>query len=69
MIVIGEGGSRIREVGRAAVPRWKRCSTAACTLELFVRVDADWSRSRLGLREMGYIYAAEWTGAASPGRA
>lgn len=53
-IVIGERGSRIREIGTAA--RLEIQAILGCTvhLELFVRVDEDWSRSRLGLREMGY---------------
>lgn len=58
MIVIGEGGSRIREIGMAA--RTEIAALLGCSvhLELFVRVDADWSRSRLGLREMGYTQSS-----------
>ncbi len=68
MIVIGEGGSRIREVGRAARAEMEALLDCSVHLELFVRVDADWSHSRLGLREMGYTQQSG-TGAASPGRA
>ena len=53
-IVIGEGGSRIREIGRAARLEIEPLLGCAVHLELFVRIDEDWSRSRLGLREMGY---------------
>lgn len=53
-IVIGEGGSRIREIGTAARREIEPLLDCTVHLELFVRVDEDWSRSRLGLREMGY---------------
>jgi GTP-binding protein Era len=53
-IVIGEGGSRIREIGKAARVEIEALLGCAVHLELFVRVDEDWSRSRMGLREMGY---------------
>lgn len=53
-IVIGEGGSRIREIGTAARLQMAEILGCAVHLELFVRVDEDWSHSRLGLREMGY---------------
>jgi GTP-binding protein Era len=54
MIVIGESGSRIREIGMAARAEMEALLGCSVHLELFVRIDADWSRSRMGLREMGY---------------
>ena len=59
LIVIGEKGSRIREIGTAA--RQDIAALLGCPvhLELFVRVDEEWSHSRAGLRDMGYTPSHE----------
>jgi GTPase len=54
-IVVGRGGSRIRELGiaaREAVAESLKIRTVH--LSLFVKVLAEWSREEAGLRRLGY---------------
>lgn len=53
-ILIGEGGATLREIGTAARLEIQELLDTQVFLELFVRVDAEWSHNQLGLREMGY---------------
>jgi GTP-binding protein Era len=53
-ILIGEGGATLRTIGTAARLEIETMLGTKVFLELFVRVDPEWSHSQLGLREMGY---------------
>lgn len=53
-IVVGERGRMVREIGTAAREEIGQLLGCRVHLQLFVRVDPDWSKSAKGLREMGY---------------
>jgi len=53
-IIVGRGGSMIRDIGQAARYDIERLLEARVFLRLFVRVDKDWTRSDRLLREFGY---------------
>jgi GTP-binding protein Era len=53
-IVVGKGGARIRELGRAARLAVSEMLGRPAHLKLFVRVTEDWSRRQHNLRELGY---------------
>jgi GTP-binding protein Era len=53
-ILIGKGGSMLKEIGRLARLDMERFFAARVYLELFVRVQKDWSRDAKMLREFGY---------------
>jgi GTP-binding protein Era len=55
-IVIGKGGSRLKEIGTAARLELERIHQKRVFLELFVRVEENWTRSERGMRRAGY----EW---------
>jgi GTP-binding protein Era len=52
-ILIGEGGSRIKEIGRAARIEIEQMLDRKVYLELFVRVQEDWTKRESMLRELG----------------
>lgn len=52
-ILIGHGGSRIKEIGQAARLEAEQVIGRRIHLELFVRVDDDWSANPRRLDEMG----------------
>ncbi len=52
-VVVGARGSRIKEIGSAARLEAERILGRRLFLELFVRVDADWTRNPRRLDEMG----------------
>lgn len=52
-IVIGAGGARIKEIGRAARLEAEQVLGRRVYLELFVRVDEDWTTNPRRLAEMG----------------
>jgi len=52
-ILIGAGGARIKEIGRAARLEAERILGRRVYLELFVRVDEDWTTNPRRLAEMG----------------
>jgi GTP-binding protein Era len=52
-IVIGAGGQRLREIGRRARLELEALFGAKVFLELFVRVEPGWARSRRRLKELG----------------
>jgi GTP-binding protein Era len=53
-IVVGKGGAMIRGIGQAARQEIERLLDCRVFLELFVRVDPDWTQSVRLLREFGY---------------
>lgn len=53
-IIVGKGGHMIRTVGQEARKDIERLLGARVFLELFVRVDKDWSQNERMLRELGY---------------
>ncbi len=53
-ILIGKGGSRLREIGKAARERVEALLGQRVHLELFVRVTEGWAENPARLREFGY---------------
>lgn len=53
-IVIGKGGSKLRQIGQAARQDMERMLDAKVFLKLFVRVQKNWSRDTKALRRFGY---------------
>lgn len=53
-IIVGKGGQMIKSLGQEARKDIERLLGARVFLELFVRVDKDWSQSERMLRELGY---------------
>lgn len=53
-IIVGKGGHMIRTVGQEARKDIERLLGTRVFLELFVRVDKDWSQNERMLRELGY---------------
>lgn len=53
-IVIGKGGAMLKRVGTLAREDLQRLLGCRVHLELFVKVERDWSRSAQGLRRVGY---------------
>jgi GTP-binding protein Era len=52
-IVIGAGGTRLRDIGRSARLALEALFAVKVFLELFVRVEANWARNPRRLRELG----------------
>jgi GTP-binding protein Era len=53
-ILIGEGGRMIREIGSRARHEISRLLDCPVHLQLFVRVEPEWTTNLRGLRKMGY---------------
>lgn len=53
-IIIGKGGERLREIGKAARRELQRFFNRSVHLELFVRVQPKWTESERALTEFGY---------------
>ena len=53
-IIIGAGGARLKNIGRAARLELERFLGAKVYLQLFVRATRDWSKKRSALLEFGY---------------
>lgn len=53
-IVIGKGGERLKSIGKAAREELERIFEKQVYLELFVRVEENWTRTERGLRRVGY---------------
>ncbi len=53
-IIVGKGGQKIKSIGQSARKEIERLLGTRVFLELFVRVDKDWSQSERMLRELGY---------------
>jgi GTP-binding protein Era len=58
-IVIGEGGKRIREIGRAARDRVEQLVGASVYLDLWVKVLPNWRRNLATLRRLGFTLPKE----------
>jgi GTP-binding protein Era len=52
--VVGKGGSRIKTIGQRARKDLQRLLDCQVFLELFVRVEKDWTQSTKGLAKVGY---------------
>jgi GTP-binding protein Era len=53
-ILIGKGGSRLKEIGTRARHEMERLLSAKVFLQLHVRVEPGWTQSTKGLRRAGY---------------
>ena len=53
-IIIGKGGRKLKAIGQAARADIERLLAAKVYLELFVRVQKNWSRDTRALRKFGY---------------
>lgn len=53
-IIVGKGGQMIKRLGQQAREDIEKMLGARVFLELFVRVDKDWSQNERMLRELGY---------------
>ncbi len=53
-IVIGQGGERLKEIGRAARLELKHVFGKSVHLELWVKVKENWSDSEAALRQLGF---------------
>lgn len=53
-IIIGKGGSMLKRIGTMAREDLQRLLGCRVHLELFVKVEKDWSRTPQGLRRVGY---------------
>jgi GTP-binding protein Era len=53
-IVIGKGGSRLKEIGTGARREMERLLGAKVFLQLHVRIEPGWTRTAKGLRRAGY---------------
>jgi GTP-binding protein Era len=53
-IVIGNKGSKLREIGRAARLEMERLMGTKVYLKLFIRVQKNWSRDARAMRRLGY---------------
>jgi GTP-binding protein Era len=58
-ILIGEGGSRIRDIGRAARQKIEKLVGSAVYLDLWVKVLPNWRRNARDLRRFGYQLPGE----------
>lgn len=53
-IIIGEGGTKIKEIGRTARLALEKIFGTRVYLELFVRVEPKWTKDPQALRRLGY---------------
>lgn len=53
-IVIGRGGGKLKQIGRAAREDIERMLATKVYLELFVRVQKNWTRDARAMRKFGY---------------
>ena len=53
-IIIGKGGSRLKEIGTLARREMERLLSAKVFLQLHVRVEPGWTQSEKGMRRAGY---------------
>jgi GTP-binding protein Era len=53
-IVIGKGGSRLKEIGTRARHEMERLLKAKVFLQMHVRVEPEWTQSSKGMRRAGY---------------
>jgi GTP-binding protein Era len=55
-IVIGKGGRQIKEIGQLAREELEQLFGVKVFLKLFVKVEADWTKTEKGLARAGYNY-------------
>lgn len=53
-IVIGKGGSKLKEIGKKAREEMEQRFATKVFLELFVRIEKNWTNSPKGLKRLGY---------------
>ena len=53
-IIIGKGGTMLKEIGTRARMDIERLLGTKVFLELFVRVQKDWTKDKRALKEFGY---------------
>jgi GTP-binding protein Era len=53
-IVLGRGGSMIKQIGTAARHRIERLLGTRVHLELWVKIDPQWAKNPRKLRDLGY---------------
>lgn len=58
-MVIGKGGRRIKEIGRRSREKIERLVEGKVYLELFVRVEKNWTKDREKIRKFGYTNQLE----------
>lgn len=56
-MVIGAGGQRIKAIGQRARKDLEHLLQCQVHLELFAKVEKDWTQSGAGLRKLGYVHA------------
>jgi GTP-binding protein Era len=54
-MVIGKGGQRIKAIGQRARKELEHLLECQVHLELFAKVEADWTQTPQGLKKLGYI--------------
>ena len=54
-MVIGKGGQRIKAIGQRARKELEHLLQCQVHLELFVKVEADWTQTPQGLKKLGYV--------------
>jgi GTP-binding protein Era len=54
-MVIGKGGARIKAIGQRARKDLEHLLQCQVHLELFVKVEPDWTQTPQGLRKLGYV--------------
>ncbi len=57
-MVIGKGGQRIKQIGQRARKDLEHLLMCQVHLELFVKVEKDWTQTGAGLRKLGYVHNA-----------
>jgi GTP-binding protein Era len=60
-ILLGKGGSRIKEIGRASRLKIERLIDAAVYLDLWVKVLPNWRRDPAAMRRLGYAHPQDRT--------
>lgn len=55
-MVIGKGGQRIKQIGQRARKDLEHLLMCQVHLELFVKVEKDWTQTGAGLRKLGYVH-------------
>lgn len=56
VIVIGKGGAQIKAIGQRARQELEHLLQCQVHLELFAKVEKDWTQTGAGLRKLGYVH-------------
>lgn len=54
-IVVGRGGEKIKEIGRAARERLEKLIGGGVVLKLFVKENPGWTRDKARMKRLGYV--------------